>query len=75
MQHRSYRDELTRLESPTTILQGKGDANRIPQRDEYANQMKDCTIVTLPKGLNVLPWECPDLFAKILQQQRRAITA
>ena len=71
MQHRSYYEELTSLEIPTTIVQGKGDANRIPLRQDYATEMKDCTLVTLPKGLNVLPWECPALFAETLQSQRQ----
>ena len=71
MQHRSYLEELTSLTVPTTIVQGKGDSNRIPQRQEYATEMKDCKLVTLPRGLNVLPWECPELFMETLQTQQR----
>ena len=69
MQHRSYLDELTSLTVPTTIVQGKGDVNRIPLRENYATEMKNCQLVTLPRGLNVLPWECPDLFVKHLQKK------
>ena len=71
MQHRSYLEELTTLPQSVTIVQGKGDVNRIPQRTDYETEMKDCTLVTLPEGLNVLPWECPALFAKTIQQQMK----
>jgi pimeloyl-ACP methyl ester carboxylesterase len=71
MQHRSYLEELTSLQQPVTIVQGKADVNRIPQRKEYETEMKDCTLVTLPEGLNVLPWECPELFAETVQQQMK----
>lgn len=71
MQHRSYLEELTSLKMPVTIVQGKGDVNRIPDRQEYGSEMKDCTLMTLPAGLNVLPWECPDLFAKALKEQTK----
>ena len=71
MQHRSYLDELTSLPQSTFIVQGKADVNRIPQQPEYATQMKDCTLVTLPAGLNVLPWECPAVFAETVQQAQQ----
>ncbi|CAB9504445.1 expressed unknown protein [Seminavis robusta] len=73
MQHRSYQEELTALSQPTTIVQGKGDNNRIPLRQEYETEMKDCSVVTLPEGLNVLPWESAGLFAKTVQEAQEKL--
>jgi pimeloyl-ACP methyl ester carboxylesterase len=70
MQHRSYIEELTSLPQPTVIVQGQDDVNRIPQRVDYESNMKECTLVTLPNGKNVLPWECPASFANVLKVKK-----
>ena len=72
MQHRSYLEELSTLPQSVTVVQGKGDVNRIPLRKEYESEMKDCRLVTLPEGLNVLPWECPKLFVETIQPQMKS---
>ena len=63
--HRSFQEELTTLPQPTLVLSGDTD-RRQEQRVEYANQMMDCRLETLP-GQNVLPWESPQDVAKALE--------
>jgi pimeloyl-ACP methyl ester carboxylesterase len=55
--HRSFQEELEILEQATLILSGDGD-RRTAKRQEYQENMRDCTMISLP-GLNVLPWESP----------------
>jgi pimeloyl-ACP methyl ester carboxylesterase len=52
---RSFQQELETLPQPTFVLSGSGDT-RAPQRVEYQQRMRQCTLRTLP-GKNVLPWE------------------
>lgn len=71
MQHRSYQEELTTLPQETMVVQGQDDASRIPLRQEYETKMKNCQIITLARGKNVLPWECAKEFAGILQSKKK----
>jgi pimeloyl-ACP methyl ester carboxylesterase len=54
--HRSFEEELRTLSQPTLLLEGSEDTTRKNKRDEYASEMRDATVQTIP-GLNVLPWE------------------
>jgi pimeloyl-ACP methyl ester carboxylesterase len=54
--------ELTTLVQPTLIVQGVDDKR---QRHEYVVKLKNCQTETLP-GKNVVPWEYPEEFAKLL---------
>jgi pimeloyl-ACP methyl ester carboxylesterase len=60
--NRGLGSELTALNQPTLIVQGIDDKRR---RQEYVDKMKSCQIETLP-GKNVVPWEYPEEFAKLL---------
>lgn len=60
--NRGLEPELTTLVQPTLIVQGVDDKRR---RSEYVDKLGNCLIETLP-GQNVLPWEYPEEFAKLL---------
>jgi pimeloyl-ACP methyl ester carboxylesterase len=57
LQHRSYEDELTRMQQPTLVLAGRAD-KRQARRRGYAERMRACELRSLP-GCNVMPWEAP----------------
>jgi hypothetical protein len=60
--HRSYQQELTNFTQPTLIIQSQQDSRRNQQRELYQTLMKQCEIITLSSGRNVLPWEvAPDV--------------
>jgi pimeloyl-ACP methyl ester carboxylesterase len=53
--HRSFQEELCKLDQPTLILEGQDDKR---PRHEYVERMRNCRLIRLP-GQNVLPWESP----------------
>lgn len=68
--HRSFEEELRTLSQPTLVLQGSKDTKK-NKRDEYATEMRDATVQTIP-GLNVLPWEsAAEVCKAILKFQSR----
>jgi pimeloyl-ACP methyl ester carboxylesterase len=61
---RSFEEELLALEQPTLVLGGEADKR---QRQEYTEKMKECILVKNIPGLNVLPWESPELVAEAIR--------
>lgn len=64
---RSYKDEIMNISQPTIIISGKGD-KRTADRVQYGIDMKDCSLVTLEEGCNLVPWESPMAFCSVLIQ-------
>lgn len=64
---RSYKDEIMNISQPTIIISGKGD-KRTTDRVQYSIDMKDCSLITLEEGCNVVPWESPMAFCSVLIQ-------
>lgn len=66
--HRSFREELCRLQQPVLILQGGEDVRAGKgDRDAYAENMQQCIVQTVANAKNVLPWEAPELFWEAVQ--------
>jgi pimeloyl-ACP methyl ester carboxylesterase len=66
LNHKSYENELQSLIQPTLILSGSKD-KRFSERIQFNKDMVNCTLKMLD-GLNVLPWENPTEFKRIVLQ-------
>jgi pimeloyl-ACP methyl ester carboxylesterase len=66
LNHKSYENELQSLIQPTLILSGSKD-KRFSERILFNKDMVNCTLKMLD-GLNVLPWENPTEFKRIVLQ-------
>jgi len=65
--HRSFEMEMKSIEQPTLVVGGCDD-KRQELRQSYGEEMKNCQLVRMDEGQNVIPWENPGALVRVIQE-------